>query len=275
MRWIPERWRLAYKVLPFAIGAVAAEVVVRALGVDTITVNPLFTGLVAANVFLLGFLLAGTLADYKEAERLPGELATSLEAIADECEILYDDKGVRPARDCLAHVSRIAAAIRSWLGGRESTDQVLTRVRELNGFFLAFEAHTQPNFIVRLKQEQTALRRLVTRIHTIRDTSFVGAGYAIAELTSALLIGVLLFLDITPRAAALFLVFAITFLLVYMIALIRDLDDPFEYDNGRTGAAEVSLHPFEHLEEHIGERLRAMDSTVEVDRVDEAITEPR
>jgi hypothetical protein len=39
-------------------------------------------------VFIIGFLLSGTAADFKEAERLPGELSASLASIADECLII-------------------------------------------------------------------------------------------------------------------------------------------------------------------------------------------
>ena len=47
-------------------------------GWESISLNPLFSGIVTANVFLMSFLLSGVLSDYKESERLPGELATSL-----------------------------------------------------------------------------------------------------------------------------------------------------------------------------------------------------
>jgi hypothetical protein len=45
--------------------------------------SPQLTGLIAAEVFIVGFMLAGTTGDFKEAECLPGELAASLETVAD------------------------------------------------------------------------------------------------------------------------------------------------------------------------------------------------
>jgi predicted membrane chloride channel (bestrophin family) len=241
-------WRLVFRAAPLAALAVLAKFAVDQVGWDTIALNPLYSGLVAANVFLLGFLLAGTLADYKESEKLPGELAVRTEAIADECQILVADKGAEPARACLEHLARLAETLNAWLRGREEVEAPLERIEELNHYFLAFEPLTQPNFIVRLKQEQSALRLLVTRINTIKGTSFVGAGYVIAEITSALLIVALVVADIAPLGAELFLLGMIAFLLAYMILLIRDIDDPFDYDeNGRRGAAEVSLAPLDYL----------------------------
>jgi hypothetical protein len=244
---IPPRWRLVPRVLPIVALAAALKVIIDQTGGEGLDVNPLFTGLVAATVFLLGFLLAGTLADFKESERLPGELAASLESLADECQILYQDKQAPPARRCLVHLSKLTETLLLWFNGRVDTDAVLDDLERLNTYFLAFEPLTQPNFIVRMKQEQATIRRMVIRIATIRDTSFVGAGYVIAYITSAALVGALLFVEITPFAAALFFVCAIAFLLAYMIALIKDLDDPFEYGNGETGAAEVSLQPLNQV----------------------------
>lgn len=237
------KWGLVVYVLPLAGVAVIAKLAVDLLGWDTIAVSPLLTGIVAGDIFLLGFLLAGTLADFKESERLPSELAASLETLADECQILHQAKGAGAAGVAFDRVRAIAADIQAWLRGEGGVDVVLGELNDLNDDFLAFEALTQPNFIVRLKQEQASIRRMVLRIRTIRETSFVGAGYAVAELTSAALVIGLLFFTIPPLGAELFLVGLIAFLLSYVITLIKDLDDPFECNYEAQGGAEVSLEP--------------------------------
>lgn len=254
-----HRWKLAFKTLPLVASVALAKVILDQLGWGTISLNPLYSGLVAGNVFLLGFLLAGTLADYKESEKLPGDLAASAETIADECLILCQDKKAEPARQCLEHIQLLACSLQAWLRNGESTLGVLDRIQGLNAFFLEFEPLTQPNFIVRLKQEQNLLRRMVIRIKTIRDTSFVGAGYLIAEVTSVLVVVALVLANFAPFGAELFLLCTITFLLSYMVFLIKDLDDPFEYDaDGKVGAAEVSLQPLDYLEQRIARDLRSL-----------------
>lgn len=153
-----------------------------------------------------------------------------------------------------AHVCHLATSLRRWLFDQESTDTVLDAVSGLNRFFHAFEPLTQPNFIVRLKQEQTAIRRVVTRIHTIRETPFVAAGYAIAELATLVLLLTLLLTDVGLLGEEAVLVSIIAFVLIYMALLIRSLDDPFDYASGN-GVAEVSLHALDHLDERIGRAL--------------------
>jgi hypothetical protein len=259
---ILNRWRIAIKLIPLIVVVAGLKLAFSELGLDDATLSPLYTGLVAGTIFLLGFLLAGTLADYKESEKMPGDLAASLETICDECLILYEDKRAPAARDCLGHMKGLADSIEAWLRSREPTDAVLERISGLNSYFLAFEPLTQPNFIVRLKQEQSAIRRMVIRISAIRETSFVMAGYAIAELTSLLLVIGLLFTEVGEVGIEVFLVATLAFLLGYMLLLIRDLDNPFEYDGAeQAGAAEVSLAPLEHVRKRLEPEVAAVSGS--------------
>jgi hypothetical protein len=50
----------------------------------------------------------------------------------------------------------------------------------------------------------------------------------------------------------------LSYLLFYVLALIRDLDNPFEYHDGKPGAADVNLDVLEHSEE----RLRGLLTTM-------------
>ncbi|HEY9204634.1 MAG TPA: hypothetical protein VIO58_01835, partial [Candidatus Methanoperedens sp.] len=138
---------------------------------------------------------------------------------------------------------------------KERTRSLMNKIDGLNDFFLAFESLTQANFIARLKQEQSAIRRMLIRIHTIRETSFVSGGYAIAEAITVLLIIGLLFVRIDPFYEALFFVSAIAFLQTYMIVLIKDLDNPFDYGEEK-GPDEVSLKPLDDLRLRIEEKIK-------------------
>lgn len=253
-------WNIALRVAPLIVATALAKIGADYIGWDTVELTPLHTGLVAGNIFLIGFLLSGTLTDYKESERIPSELAARAETIADECEILYRDTGAEAARECLAHVGAFARSLNSWLRGSSTVEAPLEAIEGFNDYFLAFQPLTQPNFIVRLKQEQALLRLLVFRVNTIKETSFVGAGYVIAWVASLLLVIALVLADFAAIGAELFLVCAITFLVTYLVLLIRDLDDPFDYDdNGRRGSAEVSLAPLDRLVRRMAEELQKLD----------------
>jgi hypothetical protein len=251
-----SRWRLAlWALIPVVLVAIGKTVVTE-LDSETIELNPLYTGLVAGNIFLLGFLLAGTLSDYKEAEKLPVELAASLESIGDEFSSVRAAGGEREGAAALAHLRSIVTEALDWLRTGGSVDAVLQRVFELGEHYRAIAPHTEVAFISRIKAEQSNARRMIMRIGSIRDTSFVLAGFIVAALTSAVLLTVLLFIDVGPLATDLVLMCALTFLLSYLLLLIRDLDNPFDYVGSLgAGSVEASLVPLAELETRLESRI--------------------
>ncbi len=239
--------KLALQSLPWVAVVVVLKLAFELLGWQPLETNPLLSGLVAATVFLLGFLLAGTAADYKEAERLPGELAAALDTMADEALIVHAEKGVPAAADALVRLRSLALGIRGWQYHQRTFDSVLAELRGLNEPFLAFTPITLPGFVARLKSEQAAMRRALIRMDAMRTTSFVAAGYVIAELTGALLLVGLLVTDLGDLGESLFFTGVIALLMTYLFLLVRDLDDPFAYSKGDEGVADVSLKPLEDV----------------------------
>ncbi|MEI8232481.1 MAG: hypothetical protein WCG44_01935 [bacterium] len=250
------KWRLAFRVLPVVAIIILLKLFSHQMGWEFLTLNSLFGAIISANVFLVGFLISGVLVDYKEAEKLPGELACSLEVLTDECYITYKNKKGKVAKDLLHHVHDLTGSILQWLNKKVKTGTVLNSITNLNDYFLALEPLTQANFIVRLKNEQNNLRRSITRIHTIRETSFNPAGYAIAEIISAIMCLGLIFTKIDPYYESIFFVAFVSFILIYMVMLIKDLDNPFGYYETENYADEVSLKPLLDLEKRITHDLK-------------------
>ena len=241
---------------------VVLKLVVEIADWHVFDLSPLLAGAIGAEVFILGFLLSGTAGDFKEAERLPGELAAALETIADECLITDKEFHLPEARDCLNILVEISRSVRLWLIHDRGLDDVLADVRALNEPYRVFAPVIQAGFTTRLKTEQSNLRKTVLRMDTMRRTSYVAAGYLIAELTAVMLIIVLIVTNLPGSdeatfsgvAPSVFLVGLITSLLIYLVSLIRDLDNPFEYKDGKPGAADVNLEVLERNED----RLRAL-----------------
>ncbi|MEI7837540.1 MAG: hypothetical protein WCK05_14165, partial [Planctomycetota bacterium] len=170
--------------------------------------------------------------------------------IANEARMIHKVKQAPVARQCFEHLLDLTLSIREWFHRRRRTKEVMAKVDGLDEFFVAFESLTQANFIVRLKQEQNAIRRMLVRIHTIRETSFISSGYMVAEMTTLLVITGLILSKIDPFYESLFFVGVISFLMVFLNLLIRDLDNPFGYDEGDS-AEDVSLKPLDDLIENL------------------------
>ena len=257
MRDALMRWRLSVKVLPLAVLVVGLKWALHSLGKEFLSMNMLFSGLLAATVFLLGFMISGVLADYKESEKLPGEIASSLEAIWDELD-LRASTHPEPGREALRHLHLLSHRILDWFHQRLGFTEVLEALRGLNTHFHALEsAGVPPPYLARLKGEQGALRRALTRVRVVRETSFIGSGYAVADLTATLLLAGFILAKIEPFTESLFFVGVISFMLIYLLALIRDIDDPFEYnpDGSSGGGDEISLFPIQEVEARLSRRV--------------------
>jgi hypothetical protein len=250
---IPSELRFLVRVAAVVAVVVAAKVVVHLLGWEVISLNALFTGIIAANVFLMGFLLSGVLSDYKESERLPGELSACLENMATEVVGIGITKPEAEIRPTLSRISQLAGDIHGYFYKKVEISAVLEGVNGLTGAFEALQPMTQGTFIARLKQEQSTLRRTLIRINIIRETSFVSTGYLLADMITVLLCVGLVLTSVDPFYESLFFAAVIAYLMIFLLLLIRDLDNPFGYYESGS-SADVTLQP---LEDTVG-RLTAL-----------------
>jgi predicted membrane chloride channel (bestrophin family) len=259
MMRISKEHRLLMRAGMIVVTVIVTKLVAHYLSWEVLSINTLFSGIIGANVFLMGFLLSGVLADYKESERLPGELSACLENLAQEVS------GIRMARPeavvdpCLLLLARLSNDILDWFHKKHPTAELLEHLNELTPQFALIEQWTQATLLARLKQEQSNLRRTLIRIHTIRETSFIAAGYMLADVTTFLLCLGLILAKIEPFYESLFFVGVIAYLMIFLLMLIRDLDNPFGYYERHSGA-DVSLKPLEDTARRFARIAGAMDA---------------
>jgi hypothetical protein len=218
----------------------------HAFGLEFLTLNNLFSGIIAANVFLMGFLLSGVLSDYKESEKIPGEIASSINNIYSELIYLHDDKNILKSKECLKYCHELTGSILDWFHRKEKTSSLIAKTRYLNSLFAKIENDTQANYIVRIKNEMSNLSKTIIRVDTIRDTDFITSGYQIAISITSLMCFGLVFSKIDPFYESLFFVGVISYLMIFLILLIHDLDNPFAY-NEKYSAENVSLYPIQRV----------------------------
>ncbi len=225
-------------------------------GFEVLELNTILTSLVAGTIFLIGFLVSGVLSDYKESEKLPSELAACLYALYDDIYTIFKSKQSAAALEFLYAHQIFTQSVMTWFYKKERTKHILNRIQEMNVFIIGMDVEgIQPNYIIKIKNEQNNLRKIFLRIDTIRDTTFVASAYVIVEFMSVLIGFCFLILKIEPFAASLFFAALVVFLLSYMIFLIKDLDNPFDYTLHGESGTEVSLLVLHNLENEINSNL--------------------
>jgi hypothetical protein len=79
-------YRLAIQTLLVVAVLVGIRAVLWALGIEGIQPTALASSIIGGGIFVLALVIAGTLSDYKDAERAPTDLAAGLYAILRESE---------------------------------------------------------------------------------------------------------------------------------------------------------------------------------------------
>lgn len=262
------KWKLFFSTLPIVIGVLAVKLALeRAFGLQGWVELSDMSLVLTAGTFLTGFMLAGTLADYKEAERLPTELACVLETIE---ETFAQAAFTRPEVNLRARRASVLAAgkdLWSWLHREKTHEEMFATLDRLGITILELEPLNCGPYATRGMRELHNLRRCATRIGVISRTGFVAAGYALLYILTTAIIGVTLVARFKNPITEIILVPFITLIFVYMVRLIRDLDDPFDYSKeGSSGAVEVELFP---LKEYLS-RLEARLASAAIDEPREA-----
>ena len=251
-----KRFRLFFDVIGIVFLLSVLKLGIHWYGLELLTLNSLFTSAIAAAVFLIGFLLSGVLADYKEADRLPTDIRVALESIFDDTRSFTATKGINGdaiRQKLLGIVNGLQIALSETAG--KDLRPVLTNVDSLTENFSGLEAAGMPpNYIVRLRSEQATLRRSIFRIYHMQRIQFVPSVHVLVQTLVLANVLLLLFLKTegSPESALIF--GAISYMFIYALYLVSTLEQPFR--KRRQSFDDVSLF----LLREFAEKLTSGDS---------------
>lgn len=252
------KWKLMLTTLPVVLAVTLVKVALEfGFGWNGAVEFSDVGVVVTAGVFLTGFLLAGTISDYKEAEKLPSQIATTLEVLE---EILVLASSNRPALNLVElrkSLLSLTDTIVDWFYTRKTTAVMFDAMSDFNLVLQSLEKNGAGPYASRGVPQLASLRSNVSRADVIKRTSFLPPAYALLETVLALVIGLILAAKYKSMLAEFVLVPVLTLIYVYMLRLIRDVDDPFDYsaDGKQRGGAEVELFPIAEYRERLSTRV--------------------
>lgn len=220
------------------------KITVDSLDFDLIS-SPIISGLVAGVIFTIAILFTGILPDYKESEKIPGELSTSIKSLYKDVRIsTVNDQ--RTFLDMQTNIKELLRVINSNLKNKTWKLREISSVTEKieDSVYHLAQNNVSPNFISKMRSELSNIDRISNRIETIMETTFMPVAYLIAVAIS-LVIFLLLFVKMDPYYEGITLFGAVSFLLISLMLLIKDMDDPF------SGAIRVDLSTLSKLEERM------------------------
>jgi hypothetical protein len=227
-----------YRVVLQTALVVAVLVGIRALlwaaGVEGLAVSPLASSIVAGGIFVMGLVVAGTLSDYKDAERAPTDLASGLYAIMRECEAMSEVWG-KP--DLAALRTRLIAVVTTLRADihHGDTRTCQAAVEDLSQTFLELEDSDVPaNYVVRLRQEQAGLRKALLRIYRLQREEFLPSAYALILAFVIVILGLVMFTNFDGHIESLVTVGFLSFFFISLLRLLNVIDKPFKVGTERT-----------------------------------------
>lgn len=248
---VPPRRALLLRIIPTVLVIVAAKLAIESLGWEFITISPLHTSIVAGAIFIVGLMLTGTMADYKESERLPTDTAAALEAIYREgasVKAQWPEFDLERMVDVLA---RVPHTLREDL--IDGSGNTIDTVEELTESFLEMDRlGVPPNYIARLKEAQAQIVRNLMRVHYIQRIDFLPSAFTLVELILALLIALLMFTQVANTLTDAILLGFISLIFLYILRLLRVLDSPFRPSG--VGLDDVSLYQIDLIHDRMAQR---------------------
>jgi hypothetical protein len=251
------KWKLMFSTLPYVAAVLALKLgAEKFFGFNGVLEFSDIALVLTGGVFLIGFMLSGTLTDFKEAEKIPAEVACVLETL----EEMFLQASVGRSFDLAAQrqaVLETGESIWFWLHRKVKQEAVFAQLAKLASMMLELEKAGAGPHATRGLRELHNLRRHVTRVGVISRTGFVAAGYALLEVLTAAILGMTVVSHFKNALTEVVLVSFITLIFVYMVRMIRDIDDPFEYDEtGQVGAVEVELFPISEYLDRLRNSLK-------------------
>jgi hypothetical protein len=241
-----------FKIITWAAIATGAVVVAKwilhLLGLEFMEQSSLQNGVISSAIFVIGFILSATIMDYKESEKIPAEFAALSEDMYEDArnlQKLYPGFSIELFRSNLID---ILGAFRE--GTRKKRHDARAEINDLHTTFIDMEkAGVPPNYITKLKMQQSQLLKSLFRINYIQKIKFIPSAFILTRSIIVLVISMLLFTNIDPYATGLVVTGIISFMMIYMLLLIKVISVPF-HKAGKT-RDDVSLFLLREAKDHI------------------------
>jgi hypothetical protein len=244
---------LKYELFLKSLAGVTLLVVLKVMadhaGWSVITINTLTSAFFGGVFFVLGIIMAGVVADFKEAEKVPSEFSVLLKAIRHDSHLLIGGSTCSEARDGIViHVEELLQAINdNFRHNHWHKHEVDQAINDINADIVSLWQQGAPSgVLIKMRDNLTGIDRLSHRVDYISKTSFLPAAYFVVEIAVLLVLCIFILARNEWGIGGMFLFSAITFVLVSLIQIIRDIDNPFEV--GKNSLCDVDLSVLFKLE---------------------------
>lgn len=230
------KWQLLLKVLPLLGLFTGLKVTLHILGWEPWTFDLLKGALLGAVTFVTAFLLSGILGDYNISRSLPTQIANSVRGIWDCLNVGHACQPEYDTQSLMVGLEQLLAAILGWLQADQPFAAIETQLTQLTPLFVELQQQTSIPIAGRLQAEQNQIRVAVSQIQQIRDVDFLRPANTLLECFWVGATITLLLIHPNTLSEDLLIPGLLFMVFTYLLFLILELENPFQYD-GKTSVA--------------------------------------
>jgi hypothetical protein len=245
-----NKWMIVIKAMAVAAVLAGVKFGLHALNLEFIHIDSLISALISGVIFTMAILLTGVMTDFKESEKIPGELAASIKALHKDFELL-EFTAKKEAGVALMHLnSLISLIIKQFESNKWKQSEIAVIIEKIDNEIIVMAANNMaPAYVIKMRNELNNIEKISNRIDTIEETNFLPSAYALSQTAVLLVFLILLFSIVDPYVIGMAIIFTVTFLITGILVLIKDMDNPFE--TGGTGSADVDLSHIYKLDKYL------------------------
>jgi len=207
---------------------VALRAVLWELGVEGMSPTAVSAGIITSGIFVVGLLVAGTLSDYKDAERAPSDLAAGLHTILRECEAVHAVWGKPELPSLRRRLVAVVTTLRADIDAGDSRT-CQAAIEEVSETFLELDdTDVPPNTIARLRTEQAGLRKALLRVYQLQREDFLPSAWAMIVAIVVFILALLMFTNFDGLAESLATIGFLSFFFISLLRLLSIISTPFK-----------------------------------------------
>lgn len=246
-----NRYRIFIYSLLFTLLIIVFKYVLHLFNFEVLQLGSLHSSVVTGTFFVIGFLLSATIADYKESERIPSEFSSIVENMYEDAHATHQSYSAFNLQQFKKQLQKISSSFASDVRLKKHSSRLL--VHALNESFIQMEQAGVPaNFIVKFKQQQAQLLRLLYRVTYIQRITFIPSATILARSIVPLTLLLIIFTEIEPFFGGMAIIAIISFILIYILKLIQVISTPFQGE-GKT-RDDVSLFLLDETSKHLSSK---------------------
>jgi hypothetical protein len=233
--------RLTGLITLFAVAAGVGKYAIDTQGWSRLPVTTLTGSILSAVTFVIGFVLNSLIKDYKEAEKLPLDIATAVKNLADDGEYFAEQLDDFDDAELRANLGRLCdMAINTII---KTTDPeldvalraVLRNISDLD------RAGAPPNHTVRMKSDVFLIRKAIERARYIRRIYNLPTAYTLVVTLAIIGMGLLAATKADHRVGMAVATAVLAYLYGYLVRLIAIVENPFAKHRGKR-SDDISLY---------------------------------